>query len=235
VEKFIDLAIGLQPNVILMENVPGLASSVEFRSALDRLAIAGFNVTWAILDAADFGVAQHRNRLVLVASRTRAIGLGSPCRKLKTVRKAISGLGVAGVSGDFLHDYLSIHSPVVQKRIRSIPKDGGSRSELPEELKLACHLRKDGFNDVYGRMKWDAPAPTITGGCTNPSKGRFLHPEENRAITLREALLLQGFPRRFQVPRATTKQAAAQMIGNAFPPAFAAAHARAIAKSLRGQ
>ncbi|MCL6560156.1 MAG: DNA cytosine methyltransferase, partial [Firmicutes bacterium] len=118
--------------------------------------------------------------------------------------------------------------------IRRIPKNGGSRTDLPEEYRLACHKRCNGFKDVYGRMAWDDVAPTITGGCFNPSKGRFLHPEEDRAITMREAALLQGFPRRYKFPATDNKSAVAWMIGNALPPPFIAAHARCIATIFNG-
>jgi DNA (cytosine-5)-methyltransferase 1 len=109
--------------------------------------------------------------------------------------------------------------------IARIPKDGGSRSALADTEQLACHQRLNGFKDIYGRMKWDAVAPTITGGCINPSKGRFLHPEEDRAITLREALLLQGFPRDFQLSLLRGKLRAAELVGNALPPPLVARHA----------
>jgi len=99
---------------------------------------------------------------------------------------------------------------------------------------LACHKRTDGFRDIYGRMAWDEPAPTITGGCFNPSKGRFLHPVDNRAITLREAAILQSFPRRYRFPVDKNKELVALMIGNALPPVFIRRHAREIARSSDG-
>ena len=117
--------------------------------------------------------------------------------------------------------------------IRRIPKDGGSRTDLPEEDQLDCHKRCNGFKDVYGRMAWSEVSPTITSGCFNPSKGRFLHPEEDRAITMREASLLQGFPRQYKFPAGSGKSAIAMMIGNALPPPFIAAHARRVLNSLQ--
>ena len=113
-----------------------------------------------------------------------------------------------------------------------IPHNGGSRKDLPEEYWLNCHKKCNGFKDVYGRMAWDDLAPTITGGCFNPSKGRYLHPEENRAITMREAALLQGFPRDYNFPIVTNKSALAMMIGNALPPPFVKAHAISIKDAL---
>ena len=89
------------------------------------------------------------------------------------------------------------------------------------EFQLACHKdKKIGFRDVYGRMRWNDYSPTITGGCLNPSKGRFIHPEKHRAISAREAALLQTFPRNYKFPVDITKTAIALMIGNALPPKF---------------
>lgn len=116
--------------------------------------------------------------------------------------------------------------------IRRIPKDGGSRTDLPHGDQLACHQKFDGFKDVYGRMAWQKPAPTITSGCINPSKGRFIHPDANRAITLREAAILQGFPASYRFDMTQGRYRVARMIGNAFPPEFAEHHARALYEHL---
>lgn len=149
-----------------------------------------------------------------------------------TVREAIGDLPQAGTSGDPLHDFPEKRSAAVMARITAIPKDGGSRADLGADAQLDCHKETDGFKDIYGRMSWSKPAPTITGGCVNPSKGRFLHPDEDRAITLREAALLQGFPPEYSFSLDRGKFAAAAMIGNALPPAFVEAHARQIYRAL---
>jgi len=99
-------------------------------------------------------------------------------------------------------------------------------------FQLECHKRSDGFHDIYGRMAWDGLAPTITSGCINPSKGRFLHPTQNRTITLREAAVLQGFPRQYLFDVSHGKEAIALMIGNALPPPFIAAHARTLRQGI---
>ena len=112
------------------------------------------------------------------------------------------------------------HSEKVADLIREIPCDGGSRTDLGADRQLPCHKRMQGFRDIYGRMSWDDVAPTITGGCINPSKGRFLHPDQDRAITLREAALLQSFPRSYIVPMVRGLNPAAVLVGNAFPPEF---------------
>jgi DNA (cytosine-5)-methyltransferase 1 len=117
--------------------------------------------------------------------------------------------------------------------IRLIPKNGGSRMDLPMKYHLPCHKRfPEGFKDVYGRMKWSDVSPTITGGCVSPSKGRFLHPSQNRAISLREAALLQTFPQNYYFSLKSGRQGVALMIGNALPPTFIKRHALAIKHAL---
>lgn len=125
-----------------------------------------------------------------------------------------------------------MHSKTVMDRISRIPKNGGSRSALGDD-QLECHKRYPyGFRDVYGRMKWNDVAPTITRSCVNPSKGRFLHPEQDRAITLYEAMRLQSFPPTYKFPRHLTMTQIASMIGEALPPKFAEAQARHIREHL---
>ena len=142
--------------------------------------------------------------------------------------EAIGKLPLPEDSDDPMHNYAVRRAERVMSLIRRIPKDGGSRTDLPDTDQLECHRRVDGFKDVYGRMAWKKPAPTITGGCINPSKGRYIHPDHDRAITLREAALLQGFPGSYMFDMSKGRYPTAQMIGNAFPPKFAEHHARAI-------
>ena len=107
-------------------------------------------------------------------------------------------------------------------------------NNLPKSRQLRCHKESDGFSDIYGRMAWDKVAPTITSGCFNPLKGRFLHPEKNRAITMREAApLLQSFPRNYVFDLSGGKEALALMIGNALPPEFIRRHAAQIREALK--
>jgi DNA (cytosine-5)-methyltransferase 1 len=136
------------------------------------------------------------------------------------VRDAIGSLPAPGASGDPLHDLAEARSDRVRRLIAAVPADGGSRKDLDAEFTLPCHARLRGFFDVYGRMRWSEVAPTITGGCVNPSKGRFLHPDQDRAITLREAALLQSFPADYAFSMRRGKYAAAALIGNALPPEF---------------
>jgi DNA (cytosine-5)-methyltransferase 1 len=228
-----------RPRAVMMENVPALARdrrSARLRRVLRKL---GYGVVEDTLDAASFGVPQRRRRYIMVALRDGAPRLARPDGRTRTVRDLIASLPPAGSSGDPLHDHGEHRTENVRELIAAIPKDGGSRGDLPDERQLACHRRTDGFHDVYGRMAWDCAAPTITGGCVNPSKGRFLHPVADRSITLREAALLQTFPPDYRLPlnevAGSGKYAIAELIGNALPPEFVYRQARVIASSLRAR
>jgi DNA (cytosine-5)-methyltransferase 1 len=222
----------LLPKAVMLENVPALARQNSFLKFCAALRSLGYHVRWDIQDTWKYGVPQRRRRLILVAGRGLDIPFANEAKKTRTVRDALKGLPAAGTSGDELHDLPERRSERIARMIRAIPKDGGSRRDLPKAYQLACHKRTDGFYDVYGRMSWDRPSPTITGGCFNPSKGRFLHPEFDRAITLREASLLQTFPKSYKFPISVGKEALALMIGNALPPEFTTRHARALAKAI---
>lgn len=235
IDDYIRFVKALRPRALIMENVPGVAAYERFKNARRDLSRLGYKTSWSIFNAADFGVPQRRKRLILVGTNQGVqeieLQLGYEPIETLTVREAIGSLPLPGLSGDPLHDLVERRSSRVQSIIQRIPVDGGSRSAL-EGDQLACHHRNNGFKDVYGRMAWDEVAPTITGGCVNPSKGRFLHPEQNRAITVREALILQGFPSSYQLSMRRGKYAAAQLVGNAIPPPMVAAHASKIRKHL---
>ena len=193
---YLEFAKRLRPKVVMLENVPGLEHDTRFTRLIEGLQNLGYDVNHRILDAANFGVPQRRRRLVLIGSRVIDPVFAKASDAKRTVASAIGNLPKSGESGDELHDMPERRSTRVTELIRQIPKDGGSRMDLGKSRQLACHKRCDGFKDIYGRMAWNAVAPTITSGCFNPSKGRFLHPEENRCITLREAAFLQSFPRK---------------------------------------
>ena len=226
----------IQPAAVLLENVPALAFDPRMDRLLTELEGLGYpaRLGYRVLNAADYGVPQRRRRLVLIVSR-RAPLVAKPLSSPRmTVLDAIGSMPQPGHSGDELHDLPEKRSAKVMALIRSVPADGGGRLDLSPEQQLRCHRKTDGFKDVYGRMAWSRPAPTITSGCVNPSKGRFLHPEQDRAITLREAALLQSFRSDYWFSLSRGKLAAAAMIGNAFPPPFAAAHALAVRTHLLG-
>ncbi|MCG7985145.1 MAG: DNA cytosine methyltransferase [Candidatus Thiodiazotropha lotti] len=220
------------PKTVLLENVPGISKSKQFVRFCRSLSRLGYHYTYDILDACNYSVPQRRKRLVFIASRSSPPKIAPRDDHTFSVNDALSSLDVQKLSSDPLHNYQQHRSERIRRLIKAIPKDGGSRKELPDEMKLNCHKLTMGYTDVYGRMSWNNPAPTITGGCINPSRGRFLHPSEDRAITLREAATLQGFPQDYQFSLAKGYHSTAQMIGNAFPPPFAFAIAKHLKQSL---
>ncbi|MBO9565839.1 MAG: DNA cytosine methyltransferase [Niastella sp.] len=221
-----------RPKALMMENVPGLAKDYRIEEVNKTLIDLGYKVRYDVLDASDYSVPQRRKRMILVASQSADIPFAEPRTKKVTVRDVLSNMPQAGKSGDELHDLPENRSDKVAKLISLIPKNGGSRMDLPSALQLECHKKCGGFKDVYGRLRWDDVSNTITGGCINPSKGRFIHPQKDRTITLREAAILQSFPKNYYFSLRKGKHHAAQMIGNALPPNFIAAHAAVIAKYL---
>jgi DNA (cytosine-5)-methyltransferase 1 len=236
VSDFVRFARAMMPRAIMLENVPGLALDSRFENVKERLQSLGYALQWRVVDAADYGVPQRRKRLILVgALGSEGPGVARSAGVARcTVRDAIGHLERPGRSGDLLHDLPTRRSPRIQQLIANVPKNGGSRMQLRGTTQLACHTRCDGFFDVYGRMAWDDVAPTITTGCHNPSKGRFIHPTQNRAITLREAALLQSFPATYSFSLARGKEHAAMMIGNALPPVLIAQLADPIRRHLKG-
>ena len=216
------------PKTIMMENVPALATDWRMERFRGELSALGYSSNVGLFDAQRFGVPQRRLRMILVAGSAGCPGFASELHRRRTVWGAIQNLPQPEESDDPAHNYSVRRSERVIELIRRVPKDGGSRTDLPAGEQLRCHSGFDGFRDVYGRMAWRQPAPTITGGCINPSKGRYVHPTEHRAITVREAALLQSFPRSYVLDMSKGRYPAAQMIGNAFPPRFAEHHGRAI-------
>ncbi len=233
VHEMLRFARAFRPKTVMMENVPRLMRHKPFKDLCKGLKRLGYRLTIGIKDAARYGVPQRRRRLILIAGCGFDIKFGPESNRLRTVRGAIGRMPEPGRSRDALHNIPEKkRTDRVFKLIRDIPKDGGSRGDLPRNRQLECHKNSNGFTDIYGRMAWDEVAPTVTSGCFNPSKGRFLHPEKNRAITMREAALLQGFPRNYKFEMSTGKEAIALMIGNALPPEFIRRHALEIRGAL---
>jgi DNA (cytosine-5)-methyltransferase 1 len=221
----------LLPKAIMMENVPGIAKDKRLKTALEELAALGYEYSTAILNAADFGVPQRRRRFILLAGRRERIPFARRAKTKPVVRSAFNKLGKRATN-DPLHNYKENRSEKVKRVIRMIPSNGGSRLALGKRAQLKCHKKSDGFKDVYGRMSWNDVSPTITTGCFNPSKGRFLHPTKNRAITMREAGLLQTFPPSYFFSLKKGRVSVAEMIGNALPPEFIRRHAEKIIEAL---
>lgn len=232
VERFVD---AFKPRCVLIENVPRLLK--DSRLALFKKHLSkkwGYHFVDGVLDARDFNVPQRRKRMILIGSRLNKPVLPSKNNLRITVSDAIRNIeipsGDEGESARRLAKLRQHFSPAVQARIERI-KD--SRSDLPDDMALECHKRyPKGFRDVYGRMSWDDVSPTITRGCGNPSKGRYLHPSENRAINMLEAMILQGFPKTYKFPEELGIGKIASMIGEAFPPPMAKAQGDVIVKLL---
>jgi DNA (cytosine-5)-methyltransferase 1 len=223
----------LKPVTIMMENVPGLVNYTLFKEVFRELQRLGYNPKVKPVKIQEYGVPQRRKRLVLVGSLIGDLDIAEPTGEKVTVRDMIGHLESVSATKDPVHRIVSAHSPDVMKRIKATPKDGGSRGDVPE-FELKCHKDQNiGFRDVYGRLRWNDYACTITGGCLNPSKGRFLHPVENRAITAREAALLQTFPKTYIFPPTISKTSIALMIGNALPPKFSYVQSANIVNHLK--
>lgn len=237
----------VKPKVVVFENVFGLLKGKGKKFFLKYLSFIrnlGYETVYGILDSADFGVPQKRLRLVAISAQQEEIRarLKLPSMSLspkartypKSVRHAIGDLPPLEAGESDQKDPLHVakaHSPRVLRMIRKIPKDGGNRFALPRRMWLPCHRGLDGADNVYGRMWWDKPAPTITTRCTTPSCGRFLHPEQDRGITLREAFRFQTVPDGFQVRGPQGK--VAEMLGDAVPVNLAEALALQCVTLLR--
>ncbi|MEL7981629.1 DNA cytosine methyltransferase [Vreelandella titanicae] len=232
-KKFI---IHFEPSIVFLENVPGLASTDIFSNFSEWLGRAGYEVAKPMrIDASELGVAQRRIRMILIAVKGVSLEKASNIARIgkKTVGQLIRDLptppiGRNAAREDPLH-YSRRHSLLNIERLSHIPVNGGSRQSLPPHLQLTCHKnsRRSSFSDTYGRMSWDDISPTLTTGCTDITKGRYAHPVQNRAITLREAARLQSFPDNY-VFFGNASQVAMQ-IGNAVPPEMM----RSIATSLK--
>lgn len=234
INEYLRFVLELKPYTFMMENVPALEKYSLFESAVTAFIEAGYHVDHKVVNVKDYGVPQSRKRLVLVGSRLGPIKVAPSIGKKVTVKEVIGNLPFPENSGDQLHSIFPKHNPQVQSLIRDIPKNGGSRKDLGQERQLKCHQKQNvGFNDVYGRLRWDDYSTTITGGCLNPSKGRFLHPEQDRCISAREAALLQSFPADYKFPLDAPKTNIALMIGNALPPEFSRIQSKNLERHIR--
>lgn len=217
-----------KPDYIFVENVPGLGDKRypvfdRFEDVLYRLQYTCISNT---VDSARYGVPQHRKRFILIGKREIThlsfpdMTHGPDKKEYKTVGDVLKGLPPIKAGGE--SKTVSNHrcrnlDKINIKRIKAVPKDGGSRTSFNKELVLKCHKDEStGHKDVYGRMAWNKPAPTITTKCICLSNGRFGHPTQDRAISIREAARLQTFPDNY-VFYGTSLESQAAQIGNAVP------------------
>ena len=227
VGAFASIAVKLKPDCIVMENVPEMLSKKywnHFNDAYSILTEAGYEVSQAIYNAASFGVPQDRFRALVIAMRKPFL-LPTPQilnpSKYMTVQDAIGGLPPIEPGqyspNDPMHRSAG-HRESTLETIRMVPRNGGSR---PSGVGPKCLDRVRGYYDVYGRLAWDRPSITVTHYARNPASGRYVHPEQDRGLTMREAALLQSFPKGFEFNG--TFDSVFKQIGEAVAPQFSAA------------
>lgn len=213
-----------KPDIVTMENVPRLKRESVFDSFVRSLRRQGYQVWAEVVNCADHGVPQTRERLVLLASRLGPLRLNKSTTHRRTVQEAIGNLPAIKAGETSVEDSLhqsSALSPLNYKRIR-VSTPGGSWRDWDEALIAACHRKKSGktYPAVYGRMVWDEPSPTVTTQFFGFGNGRFGHPEQDRALSLREGAILQSFPRGYQFTKPGApiyRKTIGRLIGNAVP------------------
>lgn len=224
---FSRLVESLSPDLVTMENVPRLVEQNVFTEFVAALKNGGYEVAYQVVNCADYGVPQQRNRLVLLASKLGPIALLSPSafgETPKSVKEAIGGLPRIEAGTSHIKDPLhqcSVLSEINLRRIRA-SKPGGTWRDWPKELIADCHKKTSGktYPSVYGRMTWEDPAPTMTTQFFGFGNGRFGHPEQDRAISLREGAIIQSFPTDYKfVPpgEQVCQKVIGRLIGNAVP------------------
>lgn len=232
-----------EPQIVSMENVPELSREKVFIDFIKLLESLNYQVSWEIVYCPDYGVPQHRKRLVLLASQLGKIKLMPPMysqENYQTVRQAIGELPPLENGqvdqNDSLHRACKLSNLNLQRIRQSV--QGGTWRDWDESLQLKCHKKDSGktYPAVYGRMSWDEPSPTITTQFYGYGNGRFGHPEQNRAISIREGALLQSFPRDYVFLSSGAPFSRRELgihIGNAVPVELGRAIGRSILDHLR--
>lgn len=218
----------IKPGYLLIENVPGIKDKGKevFDEFLKTLEQLGYNYCWKVLNAKNYGVPQNRRRLVLLASLfcqpempPETHGKGRlPYVTVSDTIKKYPPINAGEECADVPNHKAAGISDMNLERLKYTPIDGGTRTQWPERLVLKCHKSKEytGHTDVYGRMRWNGVAPTLTARCYSISNGRYGHPEQNRAISLREAAALQSF-RDDYIFYGSSMASIGRQIGNAVP------------------
>ena len=228
--KFADVIEQLQPDIVSMENVPELFRRKKYPvydEFVQKLKDNGYQIWADIVNCVDYGMPQNRKRLVLLASKLGKIELIKPTHtkdNYVTVGDVLHDLPPLANGKQDENDPIHLASKLSEKNYHrvSITPYGGSWKDWPQALRNVCHLKESGksYSSVYGRMTWEHPSPTMTTQCIGFGNGRFGHPEQNRAISLREAAILQTFPRDYKFVKAgekIIKKHIARQIGNAVP------------------
>lgn len=226
-KHFLRLSASLKPSVITMENVPEMKHDPIFSTFVTDLRSYGYRVSYSNVFCPDYGVPQQRTRLVLFASLHGYISIPPPAYSKDnylTVRHAIADLPRLKAGGVNQSDPLHRASRLTEVNLERIrrSKPGGCWRDWPQRLVSKCHRSHSGktYPSVYGRMEWDAPSPTVTTQFFGYGNGRFGHPSQHRALSLREGALLQTFPKHYDFTPPSTQFSfvkLGQMIGNAVP------------------
>ncbi|HBQ99187.1 MULTISPECIES: DNA cytosine methyltransferase [unclassified Roseofilum] len=232
-----------EPDIISMENVLHLKNHAIFQEFISQLKALKYYVNSHEVNCLNYGIPQSRKRLVLLASKFGKINLIPPTHNpnnYQTVRQTIENLESLSAGQFSQVDRLHKCSKLSELNLRRIraSKPGGTWRDWSQDLIAECHLKSSGktYPAVYGRMEWDKPSPTITTQCFGFGNGRFGHPEQDRAISLREAALLQTFPRTYQfVPsdRPVVFDVVGRLIGNAVPVKLGMVIARSILEHIK--
>ncbi|TAF76173.1 MAG: DNA (cytosine-5-)-methyltransferase [Bacteroidetes bacterium] len=244
--EFSRLIKEIEPEIVSMENVAQLLNFKKapvFEDFISNLASLGYHVYYEVVNCPDYGIPQSRKRLILLASKLGKIKL-IPKTHTKdnyvTVKDTIGKLlKIKDGEKDKKDSYHFSRklSPINKKRMLATPY-GGSWKDWDDDLKLTCHKKTSGktYPSVYGRMLWEKPSPTITTQCLGYGNGRFGHPEQDRAISLREAALFQTFPLNYQFSEnieVINSTVIARQIGNAVPVRLGQVVAKSIKEHLK--
>lgn len=230
--KFSEFVKHYKPDFVQIENVPGIIKQQVFKEFIQTLEELNYKYCYGVVNAKYFGVPQNRKRLVLIAAKHTEVQIpadthGKGKKDFVTVKDAIGDyILFPPLNAGETHPIIPNHtcSAISEKnleRLKLTPKNGGSRNswQSVENLSLECYKKVDGYQDVYGRMRWDSPAPTLTTKFNGITNGRFGHPEQNRAISLKEGAALQTF--RYDYKFKGSIKTIAKCIGNAVPPKLA--------------
>lgn len=244
IEEFLRIIEDIEPEIVSLENVPGIMKEKVFEDFVSKLDQLGYLVSYSIVYCPDYGVPQNRKRLVLLASKLGRLELIPPTHSPEdyvTVKDVIYNLPSIEAGAENESDPMhrsAMLTDINLKRMKQ-SKPGGTWRDWDEELRLKCHSKDSGksYPSVYGRMEWDKPSPTITTQFYGYGNGRFGHPEQDRALSLREGAILQTFPEEYQfiedsnVAIIKSKELGVQ-IGNAVPPKLGEAIGISILKHL---
>lgn len=243
-KEFQRLILEVNPDIIAMENVPHLKNTEIYRAFAKKLKEEGYHIDERIVFCPDYGVPQTRKRFIMLGSKLGEIQIIGPTHESKDIHledfiKNLPQIKAGEVSKkDLLHRSARLTEKNLKRIKASVP--GGTWKDWPEELKCECHKKESGktYGSVYGRLTWDQIGPTITTQFYNYGTGRFGHPEQNRALSLREGAILQTFPQNYDFinPNYPIRFSdIARHIGNAVPVKLGEAIGRSIKEHLNSK